>query len=87
VPCKDQFGRLRVGAAVGVGEGTDERVRGAGGCRRRRDRRRYRAWPLAGRARSRASWVKKHFPQLDVIGGNIATAMRPRRWSMPAPMA
>ena len=24
--CKDDLGRLRVGAAVGVGEGTDERV-------------------------------------------------------------
>ena len=24
--CKDEFGRLRVGAAVGVGAGTDERI-------------------------------------------------------------
>ena len=28
--CKDQFGRLRVGAAVGVGEDTEERVERAG---------------------------------------------------------
>ena len=51
--CKDQFGRLRVGAAVGVGEGTEERVARAGRGRRRRDRRRYRPRPCAGRARPR----------------------------------
>jgi IMP dehydrogenase len=71
--CKDNFGRLRVGAAVGVGEGSDER-----------------AEALAeagvdviivdtahGHSQSvldRVEWVKKRFPQLQVIGGNIATA-------------
>ena len=52
--CKDSLGRLRVGAAVGVGEGTEERVEALHRSRRRRDRRRYRARPFAGRARSRA---------------------------------
>ena len=45
--CKDALGRLRVGAAVGVGEGTEERVAAAGRSRRGRARRRYRARPFA----------------------------------------
>jgi IMP dehydrogenase len=50
--------------------------------RRRRDRGRHRPRPLAGRARPRR-WVKKNFPQVEVIGGNIATAdAARRRWSM-----
>ena len=71
--CKDDQGRLRAGAAVGVGEGTDERVA---------------ALAEAGvdvivvdtahghsqGVLSRVEWVKKHFPQIQVIGGNIATA-------------
>ena len=47
--------------------------RSAGGSRRRRDRRRHRARPLAGRARHASRWVKKNFPKLQVIGGNIVT--------------
>jgi len=70
--CKDSQGRLRVGAAVGVGEGTEERVS-----------------LLAeasvdvivvdtahGHSQgvlSRVKWVKDNFPQVQVIGGNIAT--------------
>src|SRR6185503_5160552 len=71
--CKDDLGRLRVGAAIGVGEGSDER-----------------AEALAeagvdvivvdtahGHSQSvldRIQWVKKRFPDIQVIGGNIATA-------------
>jgi IMP dehydrogenase len=71
--CKDDLGRLRVGAAVGVGEGSHER-----------------AEALAeagvdvivvdtahGHSQSvldNINWVKKRFPGIQVIGGNIATA-------------
>ena len=70
--CKDDLGRLRVGAAMGVGEGSEER-----------------AEALAeagvdvivvdtahGHSQSvldRVDWVKKRFPEIQVIGGNIAT--------------
>ncbi|GMR16455.1 MAG: IMP dehydrogenase [Gammaproteobacteria bacterium] len=71
--CKDDLGRLRVGAAVGVGAGTEERVT---------------ALAEAGvdviivdtahghsqGVLDRVKWVKKNFPQVQVIGGNIATA-------------
>ncbi|MCW8828536.1 MAG: IMP dehydrogenase [Gammaproteobacteria bacterium] len=71
--CKDDQGRLRCGAAVGVGAGTDERIE---------------ALVAAGvdvvvvdtahghsqGVLDRVAWVKKHFPELQVIGGNIATA-------------
>lgn len=71
--CKDEQGRLRVGAALGVGAGTDERVA---------------ALAEAGvdvvvvdtahghsqGVLDRVAWVKKHYPQIQVIGGNIATA-------------
>jgi len=69
---KDEQGRLRVGAAIGVGEGSDER-----------------AEALAeagvdvvvvdtahGHSQSvldRVAWMKKRFPEIQVIGGNIAT--------------
>ena len=71
--CKDSQGRLRVGAAVGVGAGTEERVA---------------ALAEAGvdvivvdtahghsqGVLDRVAWVKKNFPEVQVIGGNIATA-------------
>jgi len=71
--CKDSQGRLRVGAAVGVGAGTDERIT---------------ALVAAGvdvvvvdtahghsqGVLDRVAWTKKNFPELQVIGGNIATA-------------
>jgi IMP dehydrogenase len=71
--CKDGKGRLRVGAAVGVGEGTEERVA---------------ALAEAGvdvivvdtahghsqGVLDRVTWVKKHYPKIEVIGGNVATA-------------
>ena len=75
--CKDSFGRLRVGAAVGVGAGTEERVS---------------ALAEAGvdvivvdtahghskGVLDRVKWVKMHFPDVQVIGGNIATAAAAR---------
>ena len=69
---KDEHGRLLAGAAVGVGEGTEERVA---------------ALAEAGvdvivvdtahghsqGVLKRVEWVKKNYPQIEVIGGNIAT--------------
>jgi IMP dehydrogenase len=69
---RDEFGRLRVGAAVGVGAGTEERVA---------------ALAEAGvdvivvdtahghsqGVLKRVEWTKKNHPQIEVIGGNIAT--------------
>jgi IMP dehydrogenase len=71
--CKDKHGRLRVGAAVGVGADTEERVT---------------ALAKAGvdvivvdtahghsqGVLDRVNWVKKNYPKIEVIGGNIATA-------------
>ncbi len=71
--CKDSKGRLRVGAAVGVGTDTEARVA---------------ALANAGvdvivvdtahghsqGVLDRVTWVKKHYPKIEVIGGNIATA-------------
>ncbi|ASY30399.1 IMP dehydrogenase [Taylorella equigenitalis] len=70
---KDSKGQLRVGAAVGVGAGTEERVE---------------KLVVAGvdvvvvdtahghsqGVIDRIKWVKQNYPQIDVIGGNIATA-------------
>ena len=75
--CKDEFGRLRVGAAVGTGAETDERVRALIEAE---------ADVLVvdtahGHSRGvleRVSWIKKNFPDIDVIGGNIATAAAAR---------
>jgi IMP dehydrogenase len=70
--CKDQQGRLRVGAAVGVGEGTEERVEKlveAGVDVLVVDT----AHGHAQGVLDRVKWVKKHYPNLQVIGGNIAT--------------
>jgi IMP dehydrogenase len=69
---KDQFGRLRVGAAVGVGEGTEERVAAlveAGVDVVVVDT----AHGHAQGVLDRVKWVKTNFPQMQVIGGNIAT--------------
>lgn len=69
---KDSHGRLRVGAAVGVGEGTEERcelLAEAGVDVIVVDT----AHGHSQGVLDRVSWVKKNFPQVDVIGGNIAT--------------
>ncbi len=70
--CKDQFGRLRVGAAVGVGEGTEERVEAlvdAGADVVVVDT----AHGHAQGVLDRVKWVKRTYPETQVIGGNIAT--------------
>ncbi|MEW8013299.1 MAG: IMP dehydrogenase [Candidatus Sedimenticola endophacoides] len=70
--CRDSQERLRVGAAVGVGEGTDERVAAlvAAGV----------DVVVVDTAHGHSQgvldwvrWVKENYPQVQVIGGNIAT--------------
>ena len=75
--CRDDQERLRVGAAVGTGAGTEERVD---------------ALVKAGvdvivvdtahghsqGVLDRVAWVKKHYLDMQVIGGNIATATAAR---------
>lgn len=70
--CKDEHEQLRVAAAVGVGGDTEDRVK---------------ALAAAGvdvivvdtahghsqGVLDRVTWVKKHFPEIQVIGGNIST--------------
>src|SRR5687768_14052432 len=70
--CKDAQGKLRVGAAVGVGEGTDERVAAlveAGADVLVVDT----AHGHAQGVLDRVNWIKKHF-KIEVIGGNVGTA-------------
>src|SRR6266581_4148133 len=70
--CKDPQGKLRVGAAVGVGEGTDERVAAlveAGADVLVVDT----AHGHAQAVLDRVKWIKKNF-QTEVIGGNVGTA-------------
>ncbi len=70
---KDSAGRLRAGAAVGVGEGTEDRVIQlveAGVDVLVVDT----AHGHSQGVLDRVQWVKKNFPQVEVIGGNIATA-------------
>ncbi|HYJ20337.1 MAG TPA: IMP dehydrogenase [Burkholderiales bacterium] len=71
--CKDQLGRLRVGAAVSVGEGTEERIElliEAGVDVLIVDTAHGHSQGVLDRVR----WIKKKFPSTQVIGGNIATA-------------
>jgi IMP dehydrogenase len=71
--CKDALGHLRVGAAVGVGEGTEERVAllaEAGVDVIVVDT----AHGHSQGVLDRVKWVKKNYPRIEVIGGNIATA-------------
>jgi IMP dehydrogenase len=70
---KDDQGKLRVGAAVGVGEGTEERIGHlveAGADVIVVDT----AHGHAQGVLDRVQWIKKNFPNVEVIGGNIATA-------------
>jgi IMP dehydrogenase len=70
--CKDAHGKLRVGAAVGVGEGTDERVAAlieAGVDVLVVDT----AHGHAQGVLERVEWIKKNF-KVEVIGGNVGTA-------------
>jgi len=71
--CKDEHERLRVGAAVGVGEDTIERVEllvEAGVDVIVVDT----AHGHSQGVLDRVKWIKKNFPTTEVIGGNIATA-------------
>jgi IMP dehydrogenase len=70
--CKDPHGKLRVGAAVGVGEGTDERVAAlveAGADVLVVDT----AHGHAQGVLDRVQWIKKNYPAVQVIGGNVGT--------------
>lgn len=70
---RDENGRLRVGAAVGVGEGTEERVEllaKAGVDALIVDTAHGHSQGVLDRVR----WVKANYPHIDVVGGNIATA-------------
>ncbi|MCD6041920.1 MAG: guaB, partial [Burkholderiales bacterium] len=69
--CKDAHGKLRVGAAVGVGEGTEERVAAlveAGADVLVVDT----AHGHAQGVLDRVQWIKKNF-KVEVIGGNVGT--------------
>ncbi|MDD3608795.1 MAG: IMP dehydrogenase [Halothiobacillaceae bacterium] len=75
--CKDEQGRLRVGAAVGTGGDTSERVAAlveAGVDVIVVDT----AHGHSQGVLDRVTWVKQNFPALEVIGGNIATAAAAR---------
>ncbi len=70
---KDELGRLRVGAAIGVGAGTEERAEllaEAGVDLIVVDT----AHGHSQGVLDRVKWVKKNFPHVEVVGGNIATA-------------
>jgi len=70
--CKDVHGRLLVGAAVGTGSGTESRVETLVECGVDViivDT----AHGHSQGVLDRVAWVKKNFPNVQVIGGNIAT--------------
>lgn len=71
--CKDSKGRLRVGAAVGVGGDTEDRIAAlveAGVDAIVVDT----AHGHSQGVIDRVSWAKNKYPELQIIGGNIATA-------------
>ncbi len=71
--CKDELGKLRVAAAIGVGEGTEERAEAlveAGVDAIIVDTAHGHAQGVLDRVR----WVKRTYPNIEVVGGNIATA-------------
>jgi len=70
---KDREGKLLVGASVGVGAGTEERLEklvSAGVDVVVVDTAHGHSQGVLDRVR----WIKQHYPNLQVIGGNIATA-------------
>ena len=70
--CKDESGQLRVGAAVGVGGDTEDRVASlieAGVDVIIVDS----AHGHSKNVLDQVSWIKKSYPDIQVIGGNIAT--------------
>ncbi len=71
--CKDEHGRLRVGAAIGVGNDTELRTEllvEAGVDVLIVDT----AHGHSEGVLNRIKWIKKNYPKVDIIGGNIATA-------------
>jgi IMP dehydrogenase len=69
---RDSHERLRVGAAVSVGTGTEERVTAlveAGGDVLVVDT----AHGHSQGVMDRVAWIKEHYPDVQVVGGNIAT--------------
>jgi IMP dehydrogenase len=74
---KDEFGKLRVGAAIGTGADSEQRVEllvKAGVDVLVVDT----AHGHSQGVLDRVAWVKKNFPQVDVVGGNIATGAAAR---------
>ena len=70
--CKDEHGRLRVGAAVGTGADTQARVEALISA----DVDIIVVDTAHGHSKGvidKVSWIKKNFPNVQVIGGNIAT--------------
>ncbi|MBP2280759.1 MULTISPECIES: IMP dehydrogenase [unclassified Psychrobacter] len=70
--CKDDHGRLRVGAAVGTGADTQARVEALIAA----DVDVIVVDTAHGHSKGvidKVSWIKKNFPHVQVIGGNIAT--------------
>lgn len=70
--CKDSAGQLRVGASVGTSADTDDRVAAlvaAGVDVLVVDTAHGHSMNVLNRVR----WIKEKYPQVDVIGGNIAT--------------
>jgi IMP dehydrogenase len=75
--CKDEWGRLRAGAAVGTGGDTEERVAALAGA----DVDVIVVDTAHGHSRNvldRVRWIKERYPKIQVIGGNIATAAAAR---------
>lgn len=70
--CKDEQGRLRVGAAVGTGADTQARVEALIAA----DVDIIVVDTAHGHSKGvidKVSWIKKYYPNVQVIGGNIAT--------------
>src|SRR5437867_4562535 len=75
--CKDELGRLRVGAAVGTADDTDERVEvlvAAGADVIVVDTSHGHSQGVLERVRQ----IKRRYSQVQVIGGNVATAVGAR---------
>ncbi|PIE37286.1 MAG: IMP dehydrogenase, partial [Gammaproteobacteria bacterium] len=75
--CKDSEGRLLVGAAVGTGGDTEERVAAlidAGVDVLVVDTAHGHSEGVLGRV----AWIKERYPDVEVVGGNIATAAAAR---------
>ena len=71
--CKDEFGRLRVGAAVGVGAGTDERIDAlvaAGVDVLLIDTSHGHSQGVIDRVKE----TRAKYPDLQIVAGNVATA-------------